>query len=219
MTEAFAEFEAERAAGPGFGARLVALWLSQIPAPMLTAAEPRQPREPQIASGRPLESPPRDVLGFHTHPPTPNTPPSAQEQAEILALEAAEAASQFPVSADFPAQEIALKREIVALPVALPEVERGCCPGHALGKDHDPRCAVGGYGYIPKTAAAWDEEFGERAALLQFVGGYSKEYAEARATQMIGPRPLSTEPSKKDQNHGTSKEEPRRGNRNPGRRR
>lgn len=77
-------------------------------------------------------------------------------------------------------------------PRSEPEVapEATCCPRFfSDGETHDPRCKVGGYGYVPRDAAAWDEEYGERAGVLEFQGGYSRAMAERRARELIGPRP------------------------------
>ena len=69
----------------------------------------------------------------------------------------------------------------------------GCCPAVALGREiHDPRCHVGGYWLgrrIPTTGKEWDEEFRERASIIEYSGGYARSIAERLAREMIGPRP------------------------------
>lgn len=69
----------------------------------------------------------------------------------------------------------------------------GCCPAIALGREiHDPRCHVGGYWLgrrIPTTGKEWDEEFRERASIIEYSGGYARSIAERLAREMIGPRP------------------------------
>ena len=43
--------------------------------------------------------------------------------------------------------------------------------------------------YVPKTPAEWDEEFSERAAMMEFCGDRSRKEAEAFARKLLGPRP------------------------------
>lgn len=43
--------------------------------------------------------------------------------------------------------------------------------------------------YVPANREAWLEEFAERAAIVEFDGGFPRREAEELAWEMIGPEP------------------------------
>ena len=48
--------------------------------------------------------------------------------------------------------------------------------------------------YKPTTPAAWQEEFDERAAIIEFCGGKPRAEAERLALEIVGPRPEGKRP-------------------------
>ena len=92
---------------------------------------------------------------------------------------------QRPDGRDLPARE-----PPSAPPRGAQEAGVGCCQPFTLGHDHHaPHCKVGGYGYVPRDANAWREEWSERSAILEFCAGMSRRDAEESARRMIGPCP------------------------------
>lgn len=45
--------------------------------------------------------------------------------------------------------------------------------------------------YVPKTIWAWVENYEERAAILEYTGGFTRAEAERLAREMNGPEPKS----------------------------
>ena len=48
--------------------------------------------------------------------------------------------------------------------------------------------------YKPTTPAEWQEEFDERAAIIEHLGGETRVEAERKALEIVGPRPEGKKP-------------------------
>lgn len=70
------------------------------------------------------------------------------------------------------------------MPVVTPPVVTTSVPSATLYTPAPLRPA-----YVPKTKAAWHEEWAERAAIIEYQGGVSRGVAEQRARAFMGPIP------------------------------
>lgn len=188
MISAHEQLEIERAKGPGFGARLMAMWLAEVDG---FAIE-------HVAA--PTSWPKKETRGENPQQPDLRTHATAVEMDRAPLGHRADV--QGPAGAD-PDRVVSSAviapsggdpREVPQAQAPAPDLTIfGCCPSFATGKGvHDPRCES--LGYYPKTGKDWDEEFAERAAIIEYQSEYegkkmTRARAEHLARQRLGERP------------------------------